>query len=243
MKKIIIMVALLAMSTVSARAISLPAMPDLGNFELTLGMAQNQGVFGATATETNEDAEGVTDTGHIKKESGVFTDGYSSQFIEIGVGKYVSVGYEHTPDSVSTPVNTTRADGPNEGNVSVDFNDLNTTYIKVNVPFLAGLYLKGGEVETDLDIKETMLSGSTYKNVSTNGSTYGVGYARTLGETAFAIRFETMYLELDTVNADNGVASGTRTGTANANNRNAIEAKNLQGLTAKVALTYTFGKN
>ena len=242
MKKIIIMVALLAMSTVSAKAISLPAMPDLGNFELTVGMAQNQGVFGATATETNEDAEGVTDTGHIKKESGVFTDGYSSQFIEIGVGKYVSVGYEHTPDSVSTPTNTTRADGPAEGNVSVDFNDLNTTYVKINVPFLTGLYLKGGEVETDLDIKETMLSGSTYKNVSTNGSTYGVGYAKALGETAFAVRFETMYLELDTVKADNGVASGT-TGDHGTRNRNAIEAKNLQGLTAKVALTYTFGKN
>ena len=242
MKKIIIMVALLAMSTVSARAISLPAMPDLGNFELTLGVAQNQGVFGATATETNEDFTGVTDTGHIKKESGVFTDGYSSQFIEIGVGKYVSLGYEHTPDSVSTPKNTTREDGPAEGNVSVDFNDLNTTYVKINVPFLTGLYLKGGEVETDLDIKETMLSGSTYKNVSTNGSTYGVGYARTLGETAFAIRFETMYLELDTVKADNGVASGT-TGAHGTRNRNAIEAKNLEGLTAKVALTYTFGKN
>ena len=243
MKKIIIMVALLAMSTVSAKAISLPGMPDLGNFELTVGLAQNQGVFGATATETNEDSNGSTATGHIKKESGVFTDGYKSQFIEIGVGKYISLGYEHTPDSVSTPVNTTRAGMEHEGNVSVDFNDLNTTYLKVNVPFMAGLYLKAGDVETDLDIKETMLSGSTYKNVSTEGSTFGVGYAKALGETAFAIRFETMYLELDTVKADNGVASGTATGTANANNRNEIEAKNLQGLTAKVALTYTFGKN
>ena len=124
----------------------------------------------------------------------------------------------------------------------MDFNDLNTTYVKLNVPFLTGLYLKGGEVETDLDIKETLLSGSTYKNVSTQGSTYGMGYARTLGETAFAIRFETMYLELDTVNVDNGVASGT-TGVHGTVNRNAIEAKNLEGVTAKVALTYTFGKN
>ena len=242
MKKIIIMVALLAMSTVSAKAIGLPAMPDLGNFELTVGVAQNQGVFGATATETNEGFDGTVTSGHIKKESGVFTDGYSSQFIEVGVGKYISIGYEHTPDSVSTPVNTTRESGPAEGNVSVDFNDLNTTYVKLNVPFLTGLYLKGGEVETDLDIKETLLSGRTYKNVSTQGSTYGVGFARTLGETAFAVRFETMYLELDTVNVDNGVAAGT-TGPHGTANRNAIEAKNLEGLTAKVALTYTFGKN
>ena len=242
MKKIIIMVALLAMSTVSAKAISLPGMPDLGNFELTVGMAQNQGVFGATATETNEGFDGTVTSGHIKKESGVFTDGYSSQFVELGIGKYVSLGYEHTPDSVSTPVNTSRESGPAEGNVSVDFNDLNTTYVKLNLPFLAGLYLKGGEVETDLDIKETLLSGRTYKNVSTQGSTYGVGFARTLGETAFAVRFETMYLELDTVNVDNGVAAGT-TGPHGTANRNAIEAKNLEGLTAKVALTYTFGKN
>ena len=183
MKKIIIMVALLAMSTVSAKAISLPAMPDLGNFELTVGMAQNQGVFGATATETNEDAEGVTDTGHIKKESGVFTDGYSSQFIEIGVGKYLSFGFHHVPDSISTPENiNTGKGGSDTSKVSVDFNDLNTTYAKFNVP--GGMYIKYGWLETDLDIRETQLSGNTYKNQSTEGTSWGAGFERTLGETS-----------------------------------------------------------
>ena len=241
MKKIIIMVALLAMSTVSSNA--LPSLPSFGNFEITVGTAQNQGVFGATAIETNEDAEGTTATGHIKKESGVFTDGYSSRFIELGFGKYISIGYEHTPDSVSTPKNVTRESTPNESSVSVDFNDVNTTYVKLQVPFMSNFYLKGGTVETDLDIKESMASGRTYKNVSTTGNTYGAGYSRTLGDTNFAIRFEGMYLELDAVKTDNGIASGTRTGTANGANRNQVEAKNLEGLTGKVALTYTFGKN
>ena len=94
---------------------------------------------------------------HIKKESGVFTDSFSSQFIELGIGDWVSIGYEHTPDSITTPTNTSRHGNPaGENNVSVDFNDLNTTYLRVNLPILSGAYIKAGTVETDLDIKESL---------------------------------------------------------------------------------------
>jgi len=239
MKKIITTIAFIALCTVSAKA------ADFSVFSITGGIAANQGVFGATATEVNDDQSG--NNVHTSSNSGVFTDSYSSQFIELGIGQWISIGYEHTPDSVSTPQNVSREGGsapsPGKNTVSVDFNDMNTTYVKVNLPFVAGLYVKSGLVSTDLDIKEKMGSGSTYKNVSTDGTMFGAGYSRFFGESNLGFRLETSYLELDAVKTDNGVAQGTAFVRSIGRAHNGVSAKNLEGLQAKVALTYTFGKN
>ena len=231
MKKLITTMAFIALSTVSAKAI------EMEMFSITAGLAANQGVFGATATETNRgDTNVITRT---NKESGVFTESYGSQFLELGVGRFISLGYEHTPDSVSSPTNKNDGRGVTTASVSVDFNDVNTTYIKINLP--GGIYAKAGTVETDLDIKETMASGSTYKNVSTSGSMMGIGYQTFVKDTGFGLRFEGSYMELDNVTTSNGVAVDGATVTNGG--RNQIDAKNLEGLTGKVALTYTFGKS
>ncbi|MBD1159220.1 hypothetical protein IDG58_03410 [Pelagibacterales bacterium SAG-MED19] len=233
MKKIIIAFTMLVFGTVSAHAI------DRSIFSVTAGIAANQGVFGASAKETN-----LTDTnttGHVKKESGVFTDSFGSQFLELGIGEWISLGYEHTPDSVTTPTNTSRHGHAAEANVSVDFNDLNTTYLRVNLPFAAGMYAKVGTVSTDLDIKETMGSGSTYSNVSTDGNVMGLGYHKFINDSRIGLRIEGSYLELDNVSTSNGVSA---TGATVANGgRNTIDASNLEGLTAKIALTITLGKD
>jgi hypothetical protein len=231
MKKLITTMAFIALSTVSAKAI------EMEMFSITAGLAANQGVFGATATETNRgDTNVITRT---NKESGVFTESYGSQFLELGVGRFISLGYEHTPDSVSSPTNKNDGRGVTTASVSVDFNDVNTTYIKINLP--GGIYAKAGTVETDLDIKEVMASGSTYKNVSTSGSMMGIGYQTFVKDTGFGLRFEGSYMELDNVTTSNGVAVDGATVTNGG--RNQIDAKNLEGLTGKVALTYTFGKS
>ena len=236
MKKFITMIAFVALSTVSAAAV------ELGIFSVTAGIAANTGVYGATATEQGQDNSGVDYAGAKNKESGVFQDSFGSQFIELGIGQWISVGYEHTPDSLSTPTNVSREGSSLESTMSVDFNELNTTYVKLNLPILTGAYLKAGSVETDLDIKETMGSGSTYKNVSTSGSVVGAGYSSYLGDTGFGIRFETTYLELDDVSTNNGIAKGTTT-TLNAQTANRVDASNIEGLQGKIALTYTFGRN
>ena len=233
MKKIIIAASLLVMSMIPVKAV------DLSGLSLTAGLATNQSVFGASARETNDDHSGNTVSD--KKESGVFTESYQSQFIELGIGQWVSLGYEHTPDSISTPTNTTRHSQATEANVSVDFNDVNTTYVKLNLPFLAGTYVKAGTVETDLDIKEVMGSGSTYKNVSTEGSMMALGYQKFIKDTGFGIRFEGAYLEFDNVSVDNGVSATG--GTVANGGRNQIDVSDMQGLQGKIALTYTFGRN
>jgi len=231
MKKIITAVMFLALSTVSSNAADLRGA--IGNMTLTGGIATNSSVWGASAREKNSNDAGteIYNKGH----AGVFVDDYSSYLIELGLGQYVSVGYEHTPDSISTPEAVSNEGKTNQVTASVKFDDLNTTYIKLNIP--GGMYLKTGTTTVDLKINET--ANSTYKDVSADGSMVGVGYQRFLGDSGFGFRFEGAYYEFDNVKTDNGAA----TATAANGGLNEISAKNLEGLSGKVALTYTFGKN
>ena len=41
------------------------------------------------------------------KEHGVFTDDFSSMFLELNVGEYVSLGYNMSNDPIATPTNVT----------------------------------------------------------------------------------------------------------------------------------------
>ena len=233
MKKLITTIAFIALSTVSAKAI------EMEMFSITGGIAANNSVWGATATQDEYNNAG-TAIDATNKQSGVFTESFGSQFVELGIGRYISLGFEHVPDSISTPQNINTGNSGNDtSKVSVDFNDMNTTYLKLNTPM--GIYFKYGTVSTDLDIKETQLSGNTYKNTSVDGTSLGAGYQKTFGERGFGFRIEGNYVELDNVTVNNGV---TKTGGTPANHGFAeVKAKNLEGLTGKVALTYTFGRS
>ena len=233
MKKLITTIAFIALSTVSAKAI------EMEMFSITGGLAANQSVFGATAQQDEYDSANNGTIDATNKQSGVFTESFGSQFVELGIGRWISLGFEHVPDSISTPQNIN--DGGDAGTtskVSVDFNDMNTTYLKLNTPM--GIYFKYGTVSTDLDIKETQLSGNTYKNTSVDGTSMGAGYQKTFGERGFGFRIEGNYVDLDNVTVNNGV---TKTAGTGLNNFKEIKATNLEGLTGKVALTYTFGRS
>ena len=238
MKKLITTIAFIALSTVSAKAI------DMEMFSITGGLAANNSVWGATAQQDEYDSNNDGSIDASNKESGVFTESFGSQFVELGIGRWISLGFEHVPDSISTPENINSGGNPGGGagadtsKVSVDFNDMNTTYLKLNTPM--GIYFKYGTVSTDLDIKETQLSGNTYSNTSVDGTSMGAGYQKTLGERGFGFRIEGNYVELDSVTVNNGV---TKTAGTGLNNFKEIKATNLEGLTGKVALTYTFGRS
>jgi hypothetical protein len=237
MKKLITTFAFIALSTVSAKAI------EMEMFSITGGLAVNNSVFGATAKQDAYNAAG-TIIEATDKEHGVFAESFGSQFVELGIGRWISLGFEHVPDSISTPENINSGGnaggdaGADTSKVSVDFNDMNTTYLKLNTPM--GIYFKYGMVSTDLDIKETQLSGNTYKNTSVDGTSMGAGYQKTFGDTGFGVRVEGNYVELDNVTVNNGV---TKTAGTGLNNFKEVKATNLEGLTGKVALTYTFGRS
>ena len=233
MKKLITTIAFIALTTVSAKAI------EMEMFSITGGLAANNSVFGASAQQDDYNAAGTT-IETTDKDRGAFTESFGSQFVELGIGRWISLGFEHVPDSISTPQNINDSNiATATATVSVDFNDMNTTYLKLNTPM--GLYFKYGTVSTDLDIKETMASGNTYKNTSVDGTSMGAGYQKTFGERGFGFRIEGNYVDLDNVKVNNGV---TKTGGTAANHGFAeVKAKNLEGLTGKVALTYTFGRS
>ena len=239
MKKIITVFAFIALSTVSAKAV------DLEVFSLTGGLASNNSVFSGTAQQDQYDSNNSGTLDASDKESGAFQESFSSQFVELGIGRFISVGYETVPDSISTPENVNSGGGNGSANdtskVSVDFNDMNTTYLKLNTPM--GIYLKLGSITTDIDIKETQDSGNSYKNTSVDGSSMGIGYQKHLKETGFGIRFEANYVDIDNVTVNNGVGTKTSGGTTANGGFNEVKATNLEGLTGKVALTYTFGRS
>jgi len=235
MKKLITTIAFIALTAVSAKAI------EMEMFSITGGLAANTSVWGATAQQDEYDALLGTTIDASNKESGVFTESFGSQFVELGIGRWISLGFEHVPDSISTPQNVNDSSGATAtSTVSVDFNDMNTTYLKLNTPM--GIYFKYGTVSTDLDIKETQLSGNTYSNTSVDGTSMGAGYQKTLGERGFGFRIEGNYVELDNVTVNNGV---TKAGVVSRTDGGFAEVKatNLEGLTGKVALTYTFGRS
>ena len=227
MKKIILTAVLVAFSTISAKAV------DFSVFSLTGGLSTNSSVFGASGKEENfSDTTG--NASKLNTKSGVFTESYGSQFVELGVGKYISLGYEHTPDSISTPQNVANEGLAKEQTVSVDFNDKNTKYIKLNVP--GGIYVKLGDVDTDVDIKT---SSGTYADRTTSGTSIGVGYQRLIGDSGFGLRVEGNYLDFDNVTSNDGDTTDTVVN----NGRTVVTAKNLEALEAKLSITYTFGRN
>jgi hypothetical protein len=231
MKKIITAIAFIALTTVSAKAI------DFGGFSVTAGLGSNTSVWGASGTESEYSETGTLP--EINKEHGVFTDEYSSHFIELGIGKYVSVGYNMASDPIKTPSNVTNeGDAAQEATVQVDFNDLETQYIKVNIP--GGMFVKYGQTAMDIKVNEVIASGSTYADRSTEGTSIGLGYQGHVGDSGLGYRIETNYLEFDNVTTDNGhsiAASESANG-----GRNQIDINNMEGVTAMFAITYTLGR-
>ena len=230
MKKIATILAVFCFSYSFANAI------EVSDLSVTAGISANSAVYGASGKETNRDESNTVRT--IKNESGVFTDSHMSGFVELNVGEFVSLGIEHTPDTITTPQNQRTTNMAATTTVSADFNDLNIAYLKLNIP--GGTYLKAGYVETDIDVNESTASGSTYNNVSTEGTLLGIGYSKALGDRGIAIRIEGSYMDLDNVSSSNGVAADG----ANEDNggRNQIDISNMEGLNGKIALTYTFGQ-
>ena len=225
MKKIITAIAFIALTTVSAKAI------DFGGFSVTAGLANNTSVFGASGTESEYSETGTLP--ETNKEHGIFTDEFSSQFVELGIGQWVSVGYEMTSDPIQTPRTITNEGKDNQNSVQVDFNDLETQYVKINFP--GGMFAKLGATTMDIKLNHTSAGSRTYPNRTSEGTSIGLGYQGYVGESGLGYRFETSYLEFDSVESNNGVAT---TG-----NFNKVEVTNMEGAVAKFAITYTLGRN
>jgi hypothetical protein len=212
------------------------ASAELG---VSIGVSGQVGVFSASGTESeklekqSQDAHGVA--------------GYTSFFIEKklsflpGPLSRLSIGFDHVADTLSSEeVSTARTDITGVADTSgyvpgvgatitnkakIDFEDLNTTYLALNVT--DSLYVKAGMVTVDVITKETLGTGSTYGNTSIDGTMLGIGFALNRDNGLF-LRFEANHTEFDNAKV---TASNTD---------NFVEMNNLEGAMGKVSIGKSF---
>jgi hypothetical protein len=216
MKKILL-------STIFSLFLVLPAY----SIGVNVGISGTTGVFHATGTETEATEKSTDDA------TGVV--GYGSVFIEKTLGDRLLVGIDYVPDALASETSESIVDdqkGVNDGastrntqKVQVDFKDLTTLYLGLNVT--DNLYVKAGYVTVDVITNESLGTGSTYKNTDMSGEVFAVGYNKSFDNGMFA-RVEGSYMDL-------GSASVTAS-----NTDNKIELKELEGMAGKISIGKSF---
>jgi hypothetical protein len=194
---------------------------------LNVGLSGSLAVFHATGTE-NENGETSSDDA-----TGVA--GYGSIFIEKSFGDRLLVGIDYVPSSLESETSETVVDdlkGAADGasaqqtnKVQVDFEDLTTFYLGLNVT--ESLYVKAGMVQVDVITNESLGTGSTYGNASLDGTMFGLGYNHSYGN-GISARIEGSYMDFD----DASVTAS--------NTDNTISLKGLEGASAKISLVKSF---
>ncbi len=189
---------------------------------VNVGIAGNIGLFAASADEK------ATET-HSGSEHGAA--GWASIFIEKSIGDRFAIGIDYVPDALeSETTETSKQDKTDSDTASsktntlqVDFEDLTTLYAMVNVG--DGGYIRAGMVKVDVVTNENLGTGSTYGNVSLDGTLLGIGFNRSMDNGVF-IRAEASYMSFDDASATS--------------NDNTITLTNLDGVTAGLKLGKTF---
>lgn len=214
MKKIIIS------SLASLFLITTTATAELG---LNIGVSVEAGLYGATGKEVNANSTNGTEIAAI---------GYESFFIEKTLGDYITIGVAYNPSPFSTDTAETAKNDMEpdaqvqtsvENKVQVDFEELTTLYVALNVTENA--YVRLGTVSVDVITNEKLGTGSSYGNTSLDGVEMGVGYNKGLNN-GFFIRAEGNYVEFDGVSLKSA--------------DNTIHLDSLDGVTGKLSVGKSF---
>lgn len=173
--------------------------------DVRVGVSAGFAQLEASGTETLKDSSGTT---NLTEQANAVIP---SIFAEISADNGLGFGYDWISGSAdlagSTKTrNLQRHDdsGTNKANAEVD--GVTTLYlIKM---FGNGLYIKAGLSEADVNTKETLSSGSTYKNVSVDGHHFGIGMERE-NDAGLFIRAGLEHTEFDTLNLTGSQEGGT----------------------------------
>jgi hypothetical protein len=216
MKKILIFITSFLFAFSNANAIG-----------INVGISGQVGVFEASATETE-------DTNDRASKDAMAAFGYGSIFLEKTLGQYLTVGIDYVPSALeSETTEKTRSDllGSTDGaasnvsqKVQVDFEDLTTYYVNLNLN--ENFYLKAGIAKVDIITNETLGTGSTYGNADLDGTVLGAGYNKNFGNGLF-VRAEGTYQEFDGV-------------TINGSGDTSVTADEINGVSAKLSIGKSF---
>ena len=191
---------------------------------VNIGASMNAGVFHGTGQES--------ENGELSTEDATGAAAYASIFVEAG-GERFAVGIDYVPGGLSseTAETVTMDDDGNSptattNKVAVDFEDLTTLYVSINVT--DNFYVKAGLVTVDVITNEVLGTGSKYGNGDLDGSMFGLGYHSDFGNGMFA-RFEGTVMDM-----------GGQKLTSTTNSDNTVELKDVVGATGKISIGKSF---
>ena len=161
--------------------------------------------------------------------------GFGSIFIEKTLGDRFAVGIDYVPSSLSTDTAesaktdlTEGSTATGENKIQIDFEDLTTYYVALNVT--ENMYAKLGMVTVDVITNESLHTGSTYGNTDMDGTLFGIGYNKSMDNGMF-IRVEGNYMDFDGVSV---------TGTGTETTASKVTLNQLHGLTGKISVGKSF---
>jgi hypothetical protein len=216
MKKLLILITSFLFAFSNANAIG-----------VNVGISGQLGVFEASATETE-------DTNDRASKDAMAVFGYGSIFLEKTLGQYLTIGIDYVPSALESETNEklrtdllATADGAASNvtqKVQVDFEDLTTYYVNLNLN--ENFYLKAGIAKVDVITNETLGTGSTYGNADLDGTVFGAGYNKNFDNGLF-VRAEGTYQEFDGV-------------TINGSGDTSVTADEINGASAKLSIGKSF---
>ena len=208
MKKLLIALFLVFGYVTSASAISgvnIGISITAGQFEADGAKEEFKGAHSSSASPGD-----VTINASTEGDGAEALFGFGSIFIEKTLGDRLAIGIDYVPMSLDTETAENERDVSveNDGSigssatntVQVDFSDLTTLYLTLNLN--DNVYVKAGLVEVDVDTNESLGTGGAYGNTSLDGHMLAIGYNRDLDTGAF-VRLEAHTMELDGVTLTN----------------------------------------
>ena len=210
------------------------------------------GISGVTSAYYGNVTETLKDSGKKSSEEAIAAFSYMSVFGEVAFDEAygLTLGVEFTPDAIglenadreikglagSNEVrgNDNDADIDNHGDIQdikADVKDLTNIYI--GIPLMStGVAIKVGYTMATLATKETLATGSTYKDMDLEGMSLGAYFDGEITDNLF-YRLEGSYQEFDDIKAAGSQVGGT------AGSFNSIAAE-LGGVAAKASLGFKF---
>ena len=182
---------------------------------------------GATAIAVEKSAD----------EARLMEIGYSSIFLEVGIGDRLTLGVDYMADAVETDMESrtdTLHPGSTDGNegtssVKAEFSQMVQGYIELRL--INGFYAKYAAMEIDMETKESLHTDSQYPNDTLSGNGYGFGFKNTWDNGVF-IKTETMMHDWDPIKL-------TATGCTGNCNKTRVEGT-LDGIVATLKLGKQF---
>ena len=150
---------------------------------INIGISQSFGVFTGSATETELDDKDSEDAAAAVSWTSVFLEKTLGERLSIGVNYVPSALESETTETQRRDKTTTDAQTVRTQKISVDFEDLTTFYVALNMT--ENMYVKAGMMSVDVVTNETLGTGSEYADTSLDGTMLGMGYNKPFGNSAF----------------------------------------------------------